>query len=155
MEGDFVIKKGAERILDIYSRYPEFDNLTEIADAVSKFQDTLTPDELSRALVKMGVLLVRIGPLAAELAARANEAYIYRKKRYLWEFSQITGELTVKDRENRAMVNIYKEQEAELVTRFVADHIGALYEDFSRLCNIIQSRLRSLRDERINVSNQV
>lgn len=104
-----------------------------------------SPDELSQIITEMSILLVRIGGMTAELVAKANESYIYRKYRYLGEYHSLAG--TGKDRENAAAQNIYEEQLSETTDRFVADFFKSYMDEHSRVIQVAQSRIGLMRAE--------
>ena len=140
------ISKATEVLKEIFKKYPEFEML-EICK--NEYNRERTPDELSRCASQMGVLLCRVGEVVAEMTTRANEAYIYRKFKYLWNFNSLSG-LTAKERENIAMEQTLENYEIELVNRYIADLIKVKYEDYARFVNLIQTRLGVLKQERIN-----
>jgi hypothetical protein len=147
-----ITNKGKKAIQDLYIKYPEIE---EIEECVKFYDKDLTPDELSRCAVQMSILLIRIGGLVAELQSLANEAYIYRKFKYLWSYTSLKKDIKVKDKENIALEDTFEHYEAELLNRFIADFFKTQYESWSRLIMNIQSRLNVLKSERINANQQV
>ena len=147
-----VIAEGKKILSSLYEKYPE---LSDLEACVNSYSKAITPDLLSRCATEMSVLLCRIGELVAELKSNANEAYIYRKFRYIWEYNVLKKDMTQKQRENLAMEQSFDYYKQELINRFVADFISAKYEDYQRFVNVVQSRLRIMKNEEINANYQV
>jgi hypothetical protein len=148
-------EQGSQRIRQLLTAFPEVGELEGIrAWYASKKAGGVSPEMLSSSIVRMGVLLIRLGQLSADLMAEANDAYIYRKRKYSWEFTAMKGDLKISERENLASDKIQSEVDEELITRYIADHVKFLYDDFSRFVMILQSRLNTLRDERVKSHNE-
>jgi hypothetical protein len=146
------IEQGKKKLAEIYLKYHEF---SDIENSLQYDQTrNLTPDELSRLAVRVSILLCRIGELSAELNSEANEKYIYRKFAYLWSYNSLKADMKVKEKENIALDESFGSYEQELLNRFVADFIKTKYEDWSRVVMVIQSRLSTLKSERINSNLQ-
>ena len=135
------IEKGAEYILQIKENYPEIDEIEDIIKVLDTIE-ILTPEQLGHHIHKLSTLSFRFAELVTKLTTKANEAYIYRKFRYVWEYQVLSG--TIKDKESMAQDSIFKECEHELITRFVADHFKVKLEAVERLVSVLQSRLRQV-----------
>lgn len=114
--------------------------------------DPLTPEMLIDSITRLATLSFRIGEKVNHLITQANEAYVYRKFRYAWEFSLLSG--SVKDRESEALDNLFNEHQVELTTRFIADHFKTKLEMIDRLISVLQTRLRFAEKEWIK-SNSI
>ena len=146
-----VVDKGNLILTDMFNTYPEFLELEKCKDEYTKER---TPDELSRCATQMSVLLCRIGEIVAEMTSRANEAYTYRKFKFLWNFNVLSNKMTIKERENIALDETFETYETELINRYLADMIKIKYDNYSRLINVLQTRLSVLKQERINSNLQ-
>jgi len=125
----------------------------EIVEALNKKDiDQWSGDELSRAVVKLSLLLVNLGREVSEATLNANSAYMYRKFKFATEFKRIRQELelNIKDSEMTALQNIKKSKEEEITSQYNADVLRSFYDDVSRLVMSLQSRLKFLRDEKVN-----
>ena len=106
----------------------------------------LNPDELSQKVVDMSAYLITLGGYIADLVYEANSAYIYRKFKYAFEFSQLS-EMTITDKTNEATIKIKQDQQAEIEKRRIADRVKTLHEDYKLFIMTIQTRLGVLKSE--------
>ena len=110
-------------------------------------------DELSRACVKLDILLINLGQLVSMYVADNNTKYVYRKFRTAGEYKKLRQDINskVKDSELKAMENVEEEYKSELIAGYLADLLKTKYEDVSRLVMGIQSRLSYIKNEQRNL----
>lgn len=147
------INKGKEHLKQLWDEHEFLSEIDKIKEAINKMADKITADELSRSIYRLSVLLVNLGGLVAEVSCQANENYVYRKYRFLWEFNMLNPEMTTKNRENIALDKIHANYCNELVSRFVADFLKAYKDDINTLISVIQTRLSYLKSEMINLKS--
>ena len=114
----------------------------------------LTPDELSRAALKMSGYLIRLGEFIAQLIYDANDAYIYRKYKYSFEYSALSRDITVKDREHEVTIKTKEDHKNEIEKRRLADRVKTLHNDYRLFIMTIQSRLNILKSELFYQTNK-
>ncbi len=141
------IKIGRAEIEALWNSLEYLPEIDKIKESINRKASAITPDELSRAAFQLAMYLVNLGQLVAELSAKANENYTYRKYRFLWEFNSLAKKLSVKEKEDISMDNIFDEQRQELVSRFVADFVKGYKDDIERLVSVMQSRIGYLKQE--------
>ncbi len=127
----------------LFSKIPELDKVNVLKEVILDCLDS--PDELSKIIIEMSICLVRIGGLTADLIAKANESYIYRKYRYLGEYHSLSG--AIEERKHIAEHKTYEERVLEVVDRFIADFFKSYMEEHSRVIMTAQSRLSLLKGE--------
>jgi len=145
MEQFNTIEKGMAVLKDMMKKHEELDKIQRIKERAIK--SDITANDLADALTEMCAYLFRIGVLCSEKTNMANEAYIYRKLKYMFSYNSLGDGIKIKDKEGLAMQSITEQYEAELVNRFVADYMKTLYDDYSRLISVLQSKLALLRSE--------
>ena len=143
------IEKGKLILEQIYLNNPE---VGKLENCMAAYHNELKPDDISRCIATMSRYMDKLGELISELSAKANEAYIYKKYKYLWEYTQITKTLTVKDREGIASDRIFDEQEEEIINRFVADFMHTKFKTFDKFISVLQSRIGLMRSEIIRAN---
>jgi hypothetical protein len=149
------ISDGKKVLADLWESYDFLYEIDKIKQALSSRIDTLMPDEISRASVKLSILLCNLGVLVAEITAQSNESYIFRKFMYAWEYTVLKVEIKGKAREEQSLMNTIEHHRQELVNRFVCDYLKTYKDDIERVVSNMQSRLRTLQQERINSNSQV
>lgn len=148
-------KAALKRLSEVMIEYEEFGKLEDIQRALRRKLNTLTADEISRAIVKIGIYLIRIGELVVMKASNYEVAKSIRKREFLKEYASSDSTLRAYERENIANRKTSNYITEEIVNNYVHDYIKMFYTDYSRLCSILQSRLNAMRDERINMTQQV
>jgi len=129
--------------------------VAEILNIINVFKDAdiseFTGDELSRAAVKLSVLLVNLGQEVSTAELTASSAYIYRKWKKAGVVTRLLKESNMKVTQVKETVenDMGAEAEQELIYRHIADILKSLYDDAERLVSVIQSRLRILTNEEI------
>lgn len=139
------IEKGKEMLVKIRESHPEFDAIQEVKECA--IIADIDADTLSYLLTQMSALIFRIGVVVSEVTNRANEAYVYRKLRYMWEYNRCGNTLKVAEKESKSMLAVREQYEEELANRYVADYMQNLYKDYDRLISVLQSKLALLRNE--------
>ena len=148
------IQDGKAALADMWLSYDILPEIDKIKGVVSERIDTLTPDEISRAVVKLSVLLCSLGGLVAQIVSEANEGYIFRKFMYAWEFTTLKSDIKGAKAESLALQNTIEHHRSEMIKRFISDYMKAYKDDIERLVSSMQSRLKTLQSERINSNNQ-
>lgn len=137
------LKDSIPVIQAIEKEHPEVDNLRRLAREAHKAVDM--PGVLSQVALKMCGFMAIFGGTVAKLIAESNDAYSYRKFRFLGTYHSLEG--TIKDREAKAAEITIEEHRKELISKYVADFYKSLYDDFDREIMVIQSRLKILAKE--------
>lgn len=133
------VQKGNEYIAKIKANHSQFDDLEKMLNI--GLTRSLTVDDLSRCAIKMSGYLVSVTDIINELVAAANEAYTYRKYKFLWEFSQLSKTMSKTDREQVATEKSFEEYEEELVCRFVADYFKSKFDAYDKFISVLQSKI--------------
>ncbi len=115
--------------------------------------DKWSGDELSRACVKLALLMSNLGEMVAMYTADSNSKYIYRKFKTAKEYKKLRGDINskVKDSELQAVENTKEEYEQEIISSYLADLLKTKYDEINRLIMVIQSRLSYMKSEQKNL----
>lgn len=122
---------------------------------INKEFDKITGDEISRAIVKLSALRVRLGVKMAEAGALYDLAYINRKFRYYSEWKptkdklvEKIGKATVQDIESEVQLQMIKEIMDEQSKKHIAETMKVYHDTSGTLVTSLQSRLKVLMAER-------
>ena len=148
------MKAAKERIKAILKNIPEFADI-ELIRQDYETGEILDLERITNDAVRLSVLLIRIGSISVELMAKANYAYIYRKRRYIFEFTALTAVMHKYEKDAIAGKKIVAEQEEEVISRFVADHFKTYYDDISRFISVLQTKIKTITSERIQAAMDV
>lgn len=107
-------------------------------------------NELSRAATKLSILLINLGQYASECRMRYNQTYTFRKFKTSQMYMEAQGSQgdrkALADQQTNELYNV------EVFENFKAESISTLYKDIERLVTVIQSRIRQLISEQIQVN---
>ena len=126
--------------------------IAEIVVALnSRDLSTWTADDLSRAGMKLSLLLLNLSNAAETAKMSYNMSYTYRKFKSASRYLEIQ-EGTNGDKNmicNKYVNDIYGK---ELEEEYKAGTLKLLHQDIERIVSVIQSRIKMLISEQINIS---
>lgn len=147
----------------------QIEALTQVCGEILKMTEAMrkreikewSGDELSRALSKMSVLRVNLGQELADAMAFYDISYLTRKMRYASEWKPTKDELskklkraTIQDIDSTVLEKIAEDYEQEIKSKHRAEKLRILYDSTETLITAMQSRLNTLKAERIEARNQ-
>ena len=121
------------------------EQLHKIREAINT--RTITPDELSRAVVSLHSLLCTIGEEVANLKKAYELAYWERKRQWTYYKHLAEGDATAREKQANESINELKLKEVE--AEYAYNYLKNIRDDYSQYAMGLQSRLNVLRDERI------
>lgn len=151
-----------EKIDNCKAKLKEFQGSNDIIQGIGEIVDKLylqdiekwTGDELSRAALKLSLLLAALSPVIQDAKMIYNMTYVHRKFKTASHYLSIeAGTNRDKDMISQKYVNdIYTN---EVYENYKAETLKLLYQDIERIVSIIQSRIKILISERINSNQQI
>jgi len=150
-----------KKIDAIISKLLDYKDNDEICQSIGQIVVSLnsrdlgqwTADELSRAGMKLSLLLLNLSNAAETAKMGYNMSYAYRKFKSASKYLEIQeGTNQDKNMICQKYVNDYYGREVE--EEYKAGTLKLLYHDIERIISIMQSRIKYLISEQINISKQ-
>ena len=142
-------------LIDYQGSEPVIMDIGKIITSLSSRDiDKWTGDELSRASMKLSLLLCSLSPIMEAHKYKHNKSYVFRKVKSAQRFFEITDEKTVKGKEMMCQKELAGVYENEIAEGFMADSLTAIYRNVERICSNLQSRMKMIISERIQSNNQ-
>lgn len=150
-----VYQESLDKIAEVDAITKVTSKITEITNALYRKElQEWSGDEISRAILSLAVLRVRLGQEMANAVAFYDISYLHRKMRYAseWQPTKMSltrelGKATVQDIETEVLLNIANEQESEIKSKHYAEQLRILYDSTETLITAMQSRLSMLKQE--------
>jgi len=148
---------------DSIDRISKVDLLNEVSSKIFEITNALykkelgkwSGDELSRAVLSLAVLRVRLGETMVNAVAYYDISYMHRKMRYANEWqptkshlNNVLNKATVQDVDNAIIKKLEDNLEEEVKYKHYAEQLRTLYDSTETLITALQTRLGVLKQER-------
>ena len=104
----------------------------------------------------MNAHMISISGIVTACVAEANNAYLYRKLRRLWQYNKLLDQsLSATAAKELADSRVSDEYQEELIHRYIADYLEGKYRQYEKYISTLQSRMGILRHDmfRSNLPN--